>query len=102
MAERDQTKCSPAPRQQVHVFGKLLGHLGNLAVEFYWPREVSNGKWLLYLTEIQVNGTSESHCMPPGNIVNPLNLTVTMATHMNRAEIFQNKAQKLSLKYFQM
>ncbi|XP_053194997.1 integrin alpha-3-like [Scomber japonicus] len=60
---------------QVHLIGKPLGHLGNLEVKFDWPREVSNGKWLFYLTEIQVNGTSESHCTPPGNIVNPLNLT---------------------------
>ncbi|TMS01757.1 Integrin alpha-6 [Larimichthys crocea] len=59
---------------QVHVKGKPLGRLGNLQVEFDWPREVSNGKWLLYLTEIQMNGTSEPLCSPPGNIINPLNL----------------------------
>ncbi|KAM7371340.1 hypothetical protein PAMP_008594 [Pampus punctatissimus] len=62
---------------QVHLSGKPLGRLGNLTVEFDWPREVSNGKWLLYLTEIQVNGTSEPHCAPPGNIINPLNLTLS-------------------------
>ncbi|XP_063760929.1 integrin alpha-3-like isoform X2 [Eleginops maclovinus] len=59
---------------QVRVTGKPLGHLGNLQVEFDWPREVSNGKWLLYLEEIRLDGTSEVHCDPPGNIVNPLNL----------------------------
>uniref|UniRef100_A0A4W6EZP2 Uncharacterized protein n=1 Tax=Lates calcarifer TaxID=8187 RepID=A0A4W6EZP2_LATCA len=64
---------------RVCLNGKPLGHLGNLEVEFDWPREVSNGKWLLYLTEIQVNGTSEPRCRPP-NIINPLNLVVTMAT----------------------
>lgn len=57
-----------------------LGHLGDLQLEFDWPLETWSGKWLLYLTEIQVNGTSESQCVPPGNIVNPLNLLVTMAT----------------------
>ncbi|XP_071319884.1 integrin alpha-3-like isoform X2 [Trachinotus anak] len=40
---------------QVHINGKPLGHLGNLEVEFDWPRVVSNGKWLLYLTEIQLS-----------------------------------------------
>lgn len=65
---------------QVHIKGKPLGHLGNLQVVFDWPREVSNGKWLLYLTDIEINGTSESHCAPPGNIINPLNLMVTMTT----------------------
>lgn len=64
----------------MHVSGKPLGHLGNLQVEIDWPRETSNGKWLLYLAEIQVNGTSEARCDPPGKIVNPLNLVVTIAT----------------------
>ncbi|XP_051249599.1 integrin alpha-3 isoform X2 [Dicentrarchus labrax] len=62
---------------QVYIKGKPLGGLGNLQVEFDWPREVSNGKWLLYITEIQVNGTSEPHCEPPGNIINPLNLMLS-------------------------
>nr|XP_020477319.1 integrin alpha-3-like [Monopterus albus] len=61
---------------QVQVSGKPLGYLGNLVVELDWPMEVSNEKWLLYLTEIQVTGTSEPCCNPPGNIVNPLNLTL--------------------------
>ncbi|XP_038565411.1 integrin alpha-3-like isoform X2 [Micropterus salmoides] len=62
---------------QVHISGKPLGRLGNLEVEFDWPREVSNGKWLLYLTEIQVNGTSEPHCAPPRDIINPLKLRLS-------------------------
>ncbi|XP_076739643.1 integrin alpha-3 [Maylandia zebra] len=62
---------------QVHVQGKPLGHLGTLEVEFDWPMEATNGKWLLYLTEIQINGTSEPRCSPPGNIINPLNLTLS-------------------------
>uniref|UniRef100_A0A3Q3GUM2 Integrin alpha third immunoglobulin-like domain-containing protein n=1 Tax=Labrus bergylta TaxID=56723 RepID=A0A3Q3GUM2_9LABR len=65
---------------QVHIKGKPLGHLGNLEVEFDWPMEVSNGKWLLYIAEIQVNGTSQPHCAPPGNIINSLNLKVTSET----------------------
>lgn len=75
---------------QVHIKGKPLGHLGILQVEFNWPREVSNGKWLLYLTEIQMNGTSEPLCSPPGNIINPLNLKVTMTTSAS-----QNKSPGL-------
>uniref|UniRef100_A0A665WNC5 Integrin alpha-2 domain-containing protein n=1 Tax=Echeneis naucrates TaxID=173247 RepID=A0A665WNC5_ECHNA len=64
---------------QVHINRKLLSHLGNLEVEFNWPRALANGKWLLYLTEIVVSGTSEPQCNPPGGIVNPLNLVVTMS-----------------------
>ncbi|XP_044037792.1 integrin alpha-3-like isoform X2 [Siniperca chuatsi] len=62
---------------QVHNNGKPLGRLGNLQVEFDWPMEVSNGKWLLYLAEIEVNGTSEPRCAPPGNLINPLDLMLS-------------------------
>lgn len=62
------------------VTGKALGHLGNLEVEFDWPRVVSNGKWLLYLTEIHLDGTSEPRCDPPADIINPLHLMVTIET----------------------
>ncbi|XP_078808186.1 integrin alpha-3-like [Oryzias latipes] len=57
---------------QINLHGKPLGHLGNLMVEFDWPMEMTNGKWLLYLTRIQMDGTSESVCTPPG--INPLEL----------------------------
>lgn len=55
--------------------------MGTLMIDFEWPFEVTNGKWLLYLTEIVVKGTSESRCVPSGNIVNPRNLTVSERTH---------------------
>ncbi|KAM3598870.1 uncharacterized protein V6R79_023729 [Siganus canaliculatus] len=58
---------------QVHVDGRHLG--SSLQVHFEWPMETSSGKWLLYLTEIQVTGASQPFCSPP--ILNPLNLTVT-------------------------
>lgn len=61
--------------------GDPLGELGTLAVEFEWPQEVPNGKWLLYLTNIMVeSGKSKSECRPPGEVVNPLNLTVSLLT----------------------
>lgn len=56
--------------------GQLLGDMGTLAVEFEWPFEVANGKWLLYLTKIVVKGESEEECNPVGEVVNLLNLTV--------------------------
>ncbi|XP_072524174.1 integrin alpha-3b isoform X1 [Salminus brasiliensis] len=61
---------------KVSVTGEPLGEMGTLVVEFEWPYEVTNGKWLLYLTEILTNGTSEPRCFPAG-IVNPLNLTLS-------------------------
>ncbi|KAK3559941.1 hypothetical protein QTP86_029543, partial [Hemibagrus guttatus] len=62
---------------QVSVVGEPLGALGTLVVDFKWPFEVTNGKWLLYLTEIVTDGTPESHCVPPGKVVNQLNLTMS-------------------------
>ena len=56
--------------------GQPLGDMGTLAVEFEWPFEVANGKWLLYLTKIVVKGESEEECNPVGEVVNLLNLTV--------------------------
>uniref|UniRef100_A0A672HKA5 Integrin alpha-3-like n=1 Tax=Salarias fasciatus TaxID=181472 RepID=A0A672HKA5_SALFA len=70
---------------QVHLYGKPLGHLGNLAVEFDWPKETSNGKWLLYLTEIRVDGVSEPQCAPPG-VINPLRLTLKTGQKTNRQQ----------------
>ncbi|KAL0984277.1 hypothetical protein UPYG_G00139340 [Umbra pygmaea] len=62
---------------KVAVEGEPLGMLGTLAVEFQWPFEVTNGKWLLYLTEIVTVGTAETRCTPPGDSVNLLNLTLS-------------------------
>ncbi|KAM3592384.1 uncharacterized protein V6R79_017677 [Siganus canaliculatus] len=61
----------------VSMRGQPLGDMGTLAVEFEWPFEVANGKWLLYLTKIVVKGESESECVPPGEVVNLLNLTLS-------------------------
>ncbi|XP_074518763.1 integrin alpha-3b [Halichoeres trimaculatus] len=61
----------------VNMRGKPLGDMGTLAVEFEWPFEVTNGKWLLYLTKIAIKGNSEMDCNPPGEVVNLLNLTLS-------------------------
>ncbi|XP_031147162.1 integrin alpha-3b [Sander lucioperca] len=61
----------------VNMGGQPLGHMGTLAVEFEWPFEVANGKWLLYLTKIVVKGESEVECKPAGEVVNTLNLTLS-------------------------
>ncbi|XP_073346034.1 integrin alpha-3b [Pagrus major] len=61
----------------VNMRGQPLGDMGTLAVEFKWPFEAANGKWLLYLTKIVVEGESKMECNPPGEIVNLLNLTLS-------------------------
>ncbi|KAK5885689.1 hypothetical protein CesoFtcFv8_019374 [Champsocephalus esox] len=80
---------------QVHVIGKPLGRLGNLQVEFDWPREVSNGKWLLYLEEIRLDGTSEARCDPPGDIVNPLNLELEEERKQKRRSLQDQRGRSL-------
>ncbi|XP_051905867.1 integrin alpha-3-like isoform X2 [Hippocampus zosterae] len=62
---------------QVHVGGRPPDRRGNLELAFEWPSELSNGKWLLYLTEISLNGSAESRCLPPGNVLNPLRLKLS-------------------------
>ncbi|XP_039556527.1 integrin alpha-3 isoform X1 [Passer montanus] len=59
---------------QVTTKGESLGTLGTILLGFEWPYEIPNGKWLLYPTEILVNGNETCH--PPGGLVNPLNLTL--------------------------
>uniref|UniRef100_A0A8D0HI28 Integrin subunit alpha 3 n=1 Tax=Sphenodon punctatus TaxID=8508 RepID=A0A8D0HI28_SPHPU len=61
---------------QVSTKGESLGSLGTLVLGFEWPYEVSNGKWLLYPTEILVSGNGSQRCEPPGGIINHLNLTL--------------------------
>ncbi|XP_016296272.1 integrin alpha-3-like [Sinocyclocheilus anshuiensis] len=73
---------------RVHVLGEPLRDLGTLMIDFEWPFEVTNGKWLLYLTEIVIKGASESRCVPPGKVVNPLNLTLSdRATKRSKREL---------------
>ncbi|NWW41949.1 ITA3 protein, partial [Panurus biarmicus] len=63
------------PCPQVTTKGESLGTLGTILLGFEWPYEIPNGKWLLYPTEILVNGNDSCH--PPGGLINPLNLTVS-------------------------
>uniref|UniRef100_A0A8C7Z7B5 Integrin, alpha 3b n=1 Tax=Oryzias sinensis TaxID=183150 RepID=A0A8C7Z7B5_9TELE len=63
---------------QVDMNEQLLGDLGTLAVEFKWPFEVANGKWLLYLTKVVVKGRSETEC-DAGGLVNSLNLSLSQS-----------------------
>nr|XP_056720598.1 integrin alpha-3 [Euleptes europaea] len=61
---------------QVTTKGESLGSLGTITLGFEWPYEASNGKWLLYPTEILVKGNENRRCEPPGHVINYLNLTL--------------------------
>ncbi|XP_069884425.1 integrin alpha-3 isoform X1 [Dipodomys merriami] len=62
---------------QVSPVGEGLAALGTLVLALEWPYEVANGKWLLYPTEITIHGNGSWPCLPPGDLVNPLNLTLS-------------------------
>lgn len=70
---------------KVDIIGQPLGQLGTLAVEFDWPFEVANGKWLLYLTKIVVSGQSKTECTPP-EVINPLNLSLSEPSRTKRTK----------------
>ncbi|KAM9209857.1 integrin alpha-3 [Dugong dugon] len=63
---------------QVGPVGEGLAALGTLVLGLEWPYEVANGKWLLYPTEMIVHGNGSWPCRPPGDLVNPLNLTFSV------------------------
>ncbi|XP_075417759.1 integrin alpha-3 [Tenrec ecaudatus] len=63
---------------QVGPMGEGLASLGTLILGLDWPYEVANGKWLLYPTEITIRGNGSWTCRPPGDLVNPLNLTFSV------------------------
>lgn len=66
-------------RPQVSPVGDGLAALGTLVLGLEWPYEVSNGKWLLYPTEITIHSNGSWPCRPSGNLVNPLNLTLSVS-----------------------
>ncbi|XP_036407895.1 integrin alpha-3-like isoform X1 [Megalops cyprinoides] len=82
---------------KVDVLGERLGTMGTLEVELTWPFEVANGKWLLYLTEILTKGTSESHCNPPGPVVNPLGLVISDPKPRRKREVDPPKPEEPEL-----
>ncbi|KAJ8251889.1 hypothetical protein GJAV_G00226560 [Gymnothorax javanicus] len=77
-------------KMRVRMFSMPLGTLGNLEVDFLWPYEVANGKWLLYPTEILINTVNGSRCTPPGDIVNPLQLSHSERSTRKRRELDGN------------
>ncbi|XP_012581983.1 PREDICTED: integrin alpha-3 isoform X2 [Condylura cristata] len=64
---------------QVDPMGEGLAALGTLVLGLNWPYEVINGKWLLYPTEVTVRGNGSWACQPPGDLINPLNLTLSVS-----------------------
>uniref|UniRef100_A0A8C4SYM2 Integrin, alpha 3b n=1 Tax=Erpetoichthys calabaricus TaxID=27687 RepID=A0A8C4SYM2_ERPCA len=71
---------------QVTMNSEPLGDKGTLQLELEWPYEIANGKWLLYLMAISTKGTAATRCVPPGEEVNPLNLTLSKLPSRSKRE----------------
>ncbi|KAK1336884.1 LOW QUALITY PROTEIN: hypothetical protein QTO34_002920 [Cnephaeus nilssonii] len=44
--------------------GKPLKNLGTATLNIQWPKEISNGKWLLYLVKVESKGLEKIACEP--------------------------------------
>ncbi|XP_075036732.1 integrin alpha-6 isoform X2 [Mixophyes fleayi] len=58
---------------RVTNFGRPLKALGTAFLEIQWPKEINNGKWLLYIVKIDSKGLDKVTCDPPTEI-NRLNV----------------------------
>ncbi|KAG8510489.1 Integrin alpha-6 [Galemys pyrenaicus] len=48
--------------------GKPLKRLGTATLNIQWPKEISNGKWLLYLMKVESSGLENIACEPQSEI----------------------------------
>ncbi|XP_047917566.2 integrin alpha-6 isoform X2 [Anser cygnoides] len=58
---------------RVTNLGRPLKTFGTASLDIQWPKEISNGKWLLYLMKIDSKGLEKVSCQPQ-NEINSLHL----------------------------
>ncbi|MEE6489625.1 hypothetical protein FKM82_015631 [Ascaphus truei] len=68
---------------RVTNFGRPLKALGTAFLDIQWPREITNGKWLLYLMKIDSKGLDKVACQPASEI-NKLKLLGSGSTRIKR------------------
>ncbi|XP_004577115.1 integrin alpha-6 isoform X3 [Ochotona princeps] len=83
---------------RVTNLGKPLKNLGTATLNIQWPKEISNGKWLLYLVKVESKGLENIACEPQSEI-NPLNLKESHHSRRKReiAEKQVDDGRKFSL-----
>ncbi|ELK04704.1 Integrin alpha-6 [Pteropus alecto] len=60
--------------------GKPLKNLGTATLNIQWPKEINNGKWLLYLVKVESKGLEKIACEPQ----NEINLLDLKESHYSR------------------
>uniref|UniRef100_G1SD83 Integrin subunit alpha 6 n=1 Tax=Oryctolagus cuniculus TaxID=9986 RepID=G1SD83_RABIT len=83
---------------RVTNLGKPLKNLGTATLNIQWPKEISNGKWLLYLVKVESKGLENVACEPKSEI-NLLNLKESHNSRRKRevAEKQRDGSRKFSL-----
>uniref|UniRef100_A0A8D0D9P5 Integrin alpha-2 domain-containing protein n=1 Tax=Sander lucioperca TaxID=283035 RepID=A0A8D0D9P5_SANLU len=77
---------SPITHQfRIINLGKSLKDFGNATLIINWPKETTNGKWLLYLMKISSTGLDHVDCLPKKEI-NPLKLVISDTRRRRAAE----------------
>ncbi|KAM8933680.1 integrin alpha-6 [Pelodytes ibericus] len=71
-------------------FGRPLKALGTAFLDIQWPKEITNGKWLLYLMKIDSKGLDKIPCQPAAEI-NKLKVLESGKTR-GRREIAEKQA----------
>eukprot|EP00079_Xenopus_tropicalis_P039193 XP_017952964.1 PREDICTED: integrin alpha-6 isoform X2 [Xenopus tropicalis] len=75
---------------RVTNFGRPLKALGTTFLNIQWPKEIYNGKWLLYLVKMESEGLDKMECQPAGEI-NKLKLLESGKTR-HRREIGESQS----------
>ncbi|KAG8432448.1 hypothetical protein GDO86_016913 [Hymenochirus boettgeri] len=68
---------------RVTNFGRPLKSLGTAFLNILWPKEINNGKWLLYLMKMDSEGLDRLNCQP-SNEINKLKLLESGKTRSRR------------------
>uniref|UniRef100_A0A8C4WKW9 Integrin subunit alpha 6 n=1 Tax=Gopherus evgoodei TaxID=1825980 RepID=A0A8C4WKW9_9SAUR len=78
--------------------GRPLKTFGTASLDIQWPKEISNGKWLLYLMKVDSKELEKIPC-EPRNEINSLRLKESHRSRRKRevAEKQTNNGQKMSL-----
>ncbi|KAM9123121.1 integrin alpha-6 isoform 2-T2 [Pangshura tecta] len=78
--------------------GRPLKTFGTASLDIQWPKEISNGKWLLYLMKVDSKGLEKIPC-EPRNEINSLQLKESHRSRSKRevAEKQTNNGKKMSL-----
>ncbi|XP_067891516.1 integrin alpha-6-like isoform X2 [Heterodontus francisci] len=73
--------------------GTSLKTLNSIWLQIMWPKEIANGKWLLYLMKIDSKGINNIPCQP-GAEINKLNLKEAPGKTRKRREVESNESKK--------